>query len=154
HFNPAVTVAFALTRHFPWREVPGYLGGQLLGAVLGALTLRLLLGDAANLGATVPAGSAMQAFGMELLLTAALMFVSISVATDTKAAGTIAAIAIGGTVALDALWGGPITGASMNPARSFGPALIAGVWTAHWLYWVAPLIGASLGGMIYQQIRA
>ncbi|MEZ4621444.1 MAG: MIP family channel protein [Caldilineaceae bacterium] len=154
HFNPAVTVAFALTRHFPWREVPGYLGGQLLGAVLGALTLRLLLGDAANLGATVPAGSAMQAFGMELLLTAALMFVIISVATDTKAAGTIAAIAIGGTVALDALWGGPITGASMNPARSFGPALLSGMWTAHWLYWVAPLLGATLGGVIYQQIRA
>lgn len=153
HFNPSVTVAFAITRHFPWREVPGYLGGQLFGGVLGALTLRLLLGNTANLGATVPSGTVLQAFGMELLLTAALMFVIIAVATDTKAAGTIAAIAIGGTVALDALWGGPISGASMNPARSFGPALLSGVWRGHWLYWLAPLIGASLGGALYQQIR-
>src|SRR3712207_6792484 len=81
------------------------------------------------------------------------MFVIISVATDTRAVGQLAALAIGGTVALDALWGGPISGASMNPARSFGPALAAGVWRAHWVYWLAPLIGASLGALLYQGLR-
>lgn len=153
HFNPAVTLAFALTRHFPWREAPAYALGQLSGAVAGALTLRALLGTTASLGATLPSGSTMQSLGLEVLLTAVLMFVIISVATDTRAVGQLAALAIGGTVALDALWGGPISGASMNPARSFGPALVAGAWRDHWIYWVGPLIGASLGGLIYQWLR-
>ncbi|GAB4508277.1 MAG: hypothetical protein OHK0046_00210 [Anaerolineae bacterium] len=153
HFNPAVTVAFALTRHFPWREVPFYVGGQTAGAILGALTLRVIIGDVANLGATVPAGSIEQAFGLEVLLTAVLMFVIIAVATDTKAVGETAAIAIGATVALDALWGGPISGASMNPARSLGPALVAGISQDQWIYIIAPLIGAALGGFVYQWIR-
>lgn len=153
HFNPAVTFAFALTRHFPWREVGIYWAGQLLGAILGALTLRLLLGNQANLGATLPAGPIGQAFGLELLLTAALMFVIIAVATDTRAVGEIAALAIGATVALDALWGGPISGASMNPARSLGPALVTGHWLHHWVYWLAPLLGASIGALIYQLLR-
>lgn len=154
HFNPSVTCAFALTRHFPWREVPWYIGGQLTGATAGALTLRALLGPTANLGATLPGGSELQSFGLEILLTAVLMFVIISVATDTRAVGQLAALAIGGTVALDALWGGPISGASMNPARSFGPALVAGVWRGHWIYWLGPLLGASLGALIYQWLRA
>ena len=153
HFNPAVTVAFALTRHFPWRDVPFYVVGQLLGAVSGAWVLRQLIGSQAGLGATVPAGSPLQGLGIEILLTAVLMFVIISVATDTRAVGQLAALAIGGTVALDALWGGPLTGASMNPARSFGPALVAGVWQAHWIYWLGPLIGASLGAVLYQSLR-
>lgn len=153
HFNPAVTVAFALTRHFPWRDVPLYLIGQLVGAVGGAWVLRQLIGAQAGLGATVPAGSPLQGLGIEILLTAVLMFVIISVATDTRAVGQLAAIAIGGTVALDALWGGPLTGASMNPARSFGPALVAGVWQAHWIYWLGPMIGASLGAVLYQSLR-
>jgi len=154
HFNPAVTVAFALTRHFPWRDVPLYLVGQLLGAVGGAWVLRLLLGPAAGLGATLPAGSPLQALAIEVLLTAVLMFVIVSVATDTRAVGQLAAIAIGGTVALDALWGGPLTGASMNPARSFGPALVAGLWRAHWIYWLGPFAGASLGAILYQSLRS
>jgi aquaporin NIP len=153
HFNPAVTVAFALTRHFPWRDVPLYVVGQLLGAVSGAWVLQQLIGTQAGLGATVPSGSPLQALGIEILLTAVLMFVIISVATDTRAVGQLAAIAIGGTVALDALWGGPLTGASMNPARSLGPALVAGVWTAHWIYWVGPLLGASVGAALYQGLR-
>jgi MIP family channel proteins len=153
HFNPAVSVAFALTRHFPWRDVPLYIGAQLLGAVGGALTLRALFGTVANLGATLPAGSALQSLGLEILLTAVLMFVIISVATDTRAVGQLAALAIGATVALDALWGGPISGASMNPARSFGPALIAGVWQDHWVYWLGPLLGAALGAYLYQFLR-
>lgn len=154
HFNPAVTVAFALTRHFPWRDVLPYIGGQLLGALAGALVLRAFFGLEAGLGATVPTGSPLRALGMEALLTAALMFVITAVATDTRAVGQLAAIAIGGTVALDALWGGPITGASMNPARSFGPALVAGIWRDHWLYWLGPLAGASLGASLYQVLRS
>lgn len=153
HFNPAVTIAFAVTRHFSWKEVPVYIISQILGAIFGTLTLRLIIGDVAMLGATVPSGDVWQSFGLEVLLTAVLMFVIIAVATDTRAVGETAAIAIGATVALDALWGGPISGASMNPARSFGPALIAGEWVAHWIYWVAPIIGASLGAIAYQLIR-
>jgi MIP family channel proteins len=153
HFNPAVTLAFTLTRHFPWRDVLAYVGAQLLGAVTGAVTLQILFGPVANLGATLPAGSAWQSFGIEVLLTAVLMFVIIAVATDTRAAGQLAALAIGAAVALDAMWGGPISGASMNPARSFGPALIAGVWRDQWVYWVGPIIGAALGAAIYQVLR-
>ncbi len=153
HFNPSVTIAFALTRHFRWAEVPFYAAAQVTGASAAALTLRLLFGPVANLGVTLPSGSPWQSFGLEILLTAVLMFVIISVATDTRAVGQLAALAIGATVALDALWGGPISGASMNPARSFGPAVVAGVWTNQWVYWLGPLIGASLGGMIYQVLR-
>jgi aquaporin NIP len=153
HFNPAVTIAFAVTRHFPWREVVYYVVAQLLGAVLGALTLRLLIGDVAALGTTLPSGSVMQSFGLEILLSAVLMFVIISVATDSKALGAPAALAIGFTVALDALWGGPISGASMNPARSLGPALIGDVLDNQWIYLVAPVIGTVLGGFAYQLVR-
>ncbi len=153
HFNPAVTLAFAITRHLPWRDVLFYIGAQLMGAVLAALTLRFLLGDYAVLGATLPSGSISQSFGIEILLTAVLMLVIISVATDTRAVGSPAALAIGFTVTLDALWGGPISGASMNPARSFGPALVAGVWTDQWVYWIAPVIGAIIGATVYQLLR-
>lgn len=153
HFNPAVTLAFALTRHFPWREVPGYWGAQLVGATAGALTLLALFGPVANLGATQPSGSDLQSFLLEILLTAVLMFVIIAVATDTRAVGELAAPAIGFTVALEALWGGPISGASMNPARSLGPALIAGAWQGHWLYWAGPIIGATIGALTYQFLR-
>jgi aquaporin NIP len=153
HFNPAVTIAFAVTRHFPWREVVYYTVAQILGAVLGALTLRVLIGDVAALGTTLPIGGIPQSFGLEILLSAVLMFVIISVATDTKAVGAPAALAIGFTVALDAMWGGPISGASMNPARSFGPALVAGVWDSQWVYLIAPIIGAVIGAVAYQAIR-
>ncbi len=153
HFNPAVTIAFAVTRHFPWREVAYYVAAQVTGAVLAAITLRLLFGDVALLGTTLPAGSPLQSFALEMLLTAVLMFVIISVATDTKAVGSPAALAIGFTVALDALWGGPISGASMNPARSLGPALVAGVWENQWIYWLAPVIGAVIGATLYQLLR-
>lgn len=153
HFNPAVTVAFAVTRHFSWREVVYYVVAQVLGAILGALTLRLLIGDIAGLGMTLPSGSMWQSFGLEVLLSAVLMFVIISVATDTKAVGAPAALAIGFTVALDALWGGPISGASMNPARSLGPSLVAGVWDHQWIYLIAPIVGTMLGGISYQFVR-
>jgi len=154
HFNPAVTLAFALTRPFSWREVPAYWLGQFGGAIAAAACLRLLFGPAAGLGATVPAGSAWQSVGLEVLLSAVLMYVIMAVATDTRAVGQLAAVAIGGAVVLDALWAGPISGASMNPARSFGPALLSGVWDAHWVYWVGPLLGAVLGATLYQALRA
>lgn len=153
HLNPAVTLAFAVARHFSWRDVPPYWTGQLAGAVAAALVLRALFGLEAGLGATLPAGTSAQALGIEVLLTAVLMFVITSVATDARAAGSVAAIAIGGTVALDALWGGPVSGASMNPARSFGPALVAGLWRAHWIYWLGPTLGAVLGAALYQGLR-
>ena len=125
HFNPAVSFAFALTRHFPWPRAACYWAAQLAGALAAALLLRSSLGDVANVGATLPSGSDGQAFLWETILTFFLMFVIMAVATDTRAVGEAAALAIGGTVALDALFGGPITGASMNPARSAGPAIAA-----------------------------
>lgn len=154
HLNPAVTVAFALTRHFPWREAPAYIAGQVVGAVAGSLTLLLLFGPVANLGTTLPSGTVWQSLLLEVLLTAALMFVITAVATDTRAVGELAALAIGFTVAANALWGGPISGASMNPARSLGPALVAGLWQDQWLYLVGPVSGAILGAVVYQWIRA
>ncbi len=153
HLNPAVTLAFSCCRHFPWIEVPPYLAGQLCGAVAGSLTLRALFGARAGSGVTAPAASPGQALAMEVLLTAVLMFVITSVATDTRAVGEQSATAIGATVALDALWGGPVSGASMNPARSFGPALVAGAWNGHWIYWLGPIVGALLGAGAYQLLR-
>jgi MIP family channel proteins len=153
HFNPAVTLTFALTRHFPWARTAAYWGAQLSGAIVAAALLRGSLGDYAHVGATLPSGSQGQAFLWELVLTFFLMLVIMAVATDSRAVGEAAAIAIGGTVGLDALFGGPITGASMNPARSIGPALVSGDLHALWLYIVAPCIGAALAGLTYQFLR-
>jgi aquaporin NIP len=153
HFNGAVTFAFALTRHFPWRRALGYWSAQLLGALAAAALLRASLGDVADVGATLPSGSQGQSFLWEVVLSFFLMFVIMAVATDTRAVGEAAAIAIGGTVALDALVGGPISGASMNPMRSAGPALVSGELDALWLYVVGPLVGASLGALAYQLVR-
>lgn len=154
HINPAVTVAFTLTRHFPVREAVAYVGAQLAGASAGALVLLAAWTDKpAALGATVPSVDVETALLYEAVLTAFLMFVIIAVATDTRAVGAAAAIAIGGTVGLDALFGGPITGASMNPARSFGPALVTGEWQDFWVYIVGPLLGAACGGFAYQFVR-
>ena len=153
HFNPAVTFAFALTRHFPWARAFLYWGAQLAGAVVAALILRGSLGDIANVGATTPSGSAGQSFLWELILTFFLMLVIMAVATDTLAVGEAAAIAIGGTVGLDALFGGPISGASMNPARSLGPGLVSDDLSSIWVYLLAPLLGAAIAGVAYQLLR-
>jgi aquaporin NIP len=153
HFNPAVTFAFALTRHFPWARAVAYWIAQLAGALVAAVLIRTSLGSDAHLGATLPSGSQAQSFVWELVLTFFLMFVIMAVATDTRAVGEAAAIAIGGTVGLDAMFGGPISGASMNPARSIGPALVSGDLHALWLYIVAPLVGASVGALVYQFVR-
>jgi MIP family channel proteins len=154
HINPAVTIAFTLTRHFRARDAVAYVAAQLIGATVAALMLLAVWPDQpADLGATVPSVGAGSAFVYELVLTAFLMFVIMAVATDTRAVGAAAAIAIGGTVGLDALFGGPVTGASMNPARSFGPALAAGQWHEFWLYVAGPVLGAVLGAFAYQLVR-
>jgi MIP family channel proteins len=154
HINPAVTIAFTLTRHFPRGDAVAYIAAQLVGAAVAAFVLLWAWPSApADLGATVPSIEVGKALAYETLMTAILMFVIISVATDARAVGAGAAIAIGGTVALDAIFGGPLTGASMNPARSFGPALASGTWTDFWIYLVGPVIGAALGAFAYQLIR-
>jgi len=154
HLNPAVTLAFALTRHFPSRDVVAYVMAQVGGATVAALCLRAAWPDGpGDLGATVPSVGAGGALLYELLLTAVLMFVITAVATDVRAVGSGAALAIGGTVALDALFGGPVTGASMNPARSFGPALAAGEWQDFWIYVAGPTAGAVVGALAYQLVR-
>jgi len=154
HINPAVTVAFTLTRHFPPRDAVAYVASQVAGAAAGALLLLAVWSDApAHLGATRPSVGVGSALIYETVLTAFLMFVIMAVATDTRAVGAAAAIAIGGTVGLDAIFGGPVTGASMNPARSFGPALAAGEWRDFWIYVVGPVVGAGLGAFGYQLVR-
>jgi MIP family channel proteins len=154
HVNPAVTLAFAAGRHFPAREAAAYVPAQLAGAVGGAALLRLAWhGDPARLGATVPSVGDGSALVYEVVLTTFLMFVIMAVATDTRAVGAAAAIAIGGTVALDSLIGGAVTGASMNPARSFGPALVASEWSSFWIYVVGPVVGALAAVSLYQLVR-
>jgi aquaporin NIP len=153
HFNPSVTFAFALSRHFPWSRAVVYWAAQLAGALAAAAILRGSLGNIAHVGATLPSGSQGQSFLWELVMTFFLMFVIMAVATDTRAVGEAAAIAVGGTVLLDAMFGGPISGASMNPARSAGPAIVSGDLHALWLYIVAPILGASLAALSYQFIR-
>ncbi len=157
HLNPAVTLAFRSMHRISSRDAGGYIASQLTGAVLGATTLAVLfvppIGSATNLGATVPSAGSGQALLLEVLLTAMLMFVITAVATDPRATSQLAAVAIGGTVALGALWGGPISGASMNPARSFGPALVSGMWHGHWLYWIGPIAGALAGAWLARLLR-
>ncbi|HEY7983235.1 MAG TPA: aquaporin [Ktedonobacterales bacterium] len=153
HLNPAVTLGFVLARHFPPGRLPGYWAAQVGGALAAALGLRLLLGDVARVGATVPAGGAGQAWALEALLTFFLMFVIMAVATDARAVGQAAALAIGATVGLEALFAGPISGASMNPARSLGPALVAGIGTAQWVYLTAPFVGAVAAALLYRWLR-
>lgn len=155
HLNPAVTLGFVLARHFPLRRMAGYWLAQFTGAILAAVTLRLVVGNIASLGATLPqgAGGAWQSFALESLLTFFLMFVIMAVATDTRAVGQAAALAIGATVGLEALFAGPISGASMNPARSLGPALLSWTWTGQWVYLTAPFIGAAVAALTYRWLR-
>jgi aquaporin NIP len=153
HFNPAVTLGFVLTRHFPPSRAVGYWAAQIVGAVAAAAVLRGSLGNVAHVGATLPSGSDAQSFLWELVVTAFLMFVIMAVATDTRAVGEAAAIAIGGTIGLAAMFAGPVSGASLNPARSLGPALVSGDLHALWIYILAPLAGAAFGGLAYQLVR-
>ena len=149
HFNPAVTAAFAAGRRFPPGRLLPYWAAQASGAFAGALLLRLTLGGDTTLGVTHPAGDAAQAFVWEMLLTFLLVLVILGVTTGSRIVGQSAGLAIGVTVALDALVGGPISGASMNPARSLGPALVAGDLTGLWVYLTAPFVGALLGLVVH-----
>ena len=153
HFNPAVTVGFAVGRHFPMKEIPVYWAAQLLGGSVGALSLLGLFGKVGIMGGTVPRGSTLESFGFEIPLTFILMFVIMAVATDSRAQGGQAALAVGVTVGLNSIFGGPISGASMNPARSFGPALAAWNWGDHWIYWTAPFVGAAVAAVAYNVVR-
>ena len=152
HINPAVTLALASRMRFPWSAVPGYWGAQVTGAIAAAIVLRSSLGDVASLGATTPSGSDAQSFAWEVLMTATLLVVILAVATDARAAGAIA-VAIGGTIALASLVGGPISGASLNPARSVGPAFVSGDLGSLWIYLTAPLLGGVIGALAYDALR-
>ena len=147
HINPAVTLAFAITRRLRWRVAAYYIPAQLAGGVLASVVLYQLFGPAANMGATIPAGSVEQSLVLEAILAFFLMAVIMALSLQPRAAGPVAALAIGGTVGLEAIFAGPISGASMNPARSFGPAVVAWEWHGHWAYWAGPIVGASLGGV-------
>lgn len=153
HFNPAVTLAFALARHFPKKEILAYCAAQFGGGFAALLALSVLLPEGNTYGATVPHISSAPALGMEIILSFFLMFVIISVATDTRAEGTMAGVAIGGIVTVCAFLGGPLTGASMNPARSLAPAFFEHRLTDVWVYFLGPVIGAGLAALIYEWIR-
>jgi MIP family channel proteins len=153
HINPAVTLAFWSVRRFPSAQVVPYVAAQCGGAVTASLLCRAALGKAGSLGATLPALPLGAAFGVEWLLSFVLMFVIMAVATDERVADGFAAIAVGLTVGFCALVGGPLTGASMNPARSLGPAVAGSFWHDHWIYWVAPVTGMMMAARIYDQLR-
>ena len=144
HFNPAVSIAFAYAKKFSWKEVPKYVLAQVVGALLASVILWVLFPTSETLGATIPTVDVWRAFVLELLLTFFLMVVIINVSTGSKEIGIIAGIAIGAVVLLEAMFAGPITNASMNPARSFAPALVSKNLTHLWLYIIAPILGALL----------
>jgi aquaporin Z len=143
HLTPAVTFGFWLARRLPGADVLPYALSQIAGALAASVAVQALFGSAAALGATLPTGSSAQSFGLEIVLTSMLMFTILSVATGAKEKGITAGVAIGGTVGLAALFGGPVSGASMNPARSLAPALVGGELGALWIYLLAPLAGAA-----------
>lgn len=154
HFNPAITLAFAATRHFPWRRVPTYLAAQFAGALVASALLAWWHGDVdlvvteVRFNVDLPVAIAIEVLGSFLLA-----LVIVAVATDPRAAQAASALAIGLTVTVNSLWAGPLTGAGTNPARSLGPALVAGQWADLWLYLAAPAVGSTLAMMAYQWMR-
>jgi len=146
HLNPGVSLAFALRGDFPWKRVPGYIVIQLVGATLAALFLRWVFGNVEHLGATLPGPGYKnwQALLMEIVLTALLVSVILGTASAAQNVGAIAALGVGGYIALAGLWSAPVSGTSMNSARSFGPALVSGDWTSYWVYVVGPITGALI----------
>lgn len=153
HFNPAVTLAFAVSRHFPKREMLGYWLAQFSGAIAAIFLLSVLLPAGTVYGATIATVSPLQALAWEMILSFFLMFVIIAVATDTRATGTMAGVAIGATVTFCAMVGGPVTGAAMNPARALAPALFQGHVSQLWIYFFGPSVGATLAALLYEKIR-
>lgn len=153
HINPAVSIAFTVAGKFPARKLTPYIMAQLIGALLASGTVKLLFPDNQYLGATIPAGNDMQSFVLEFLLTFFLMLVILNVAHGSKEQGMFAGLAIGGVVALEAMFAGPICGASMNPARSIGPAFVSMNMESLWLYIVAPVAGACAAVPVYNFIK-
>ncbi|MEX2583616.1 MAG: MIP family channel protein [Gemmatimonadota bacterium] len=153
HINPAVTIAFWSVGRFPRPDVVRYVLAQVAGATAAAASLAFIVESDAGSGATVPAIPVGPALALEWLLSFALMFVIMAVATDDRVADGFAGVAVGLTVGFCAMMGGPLTGASMNPARSFGPAVAGGIWEAHWIYWVAPITGMIAGARVYEVLR-
>lgn len=154
HLNPAVTLGFFAVGRMPWAEVPGYLAAQAAGALAGSAGVKLVfLESSGRLGMTLPSGTLGQAFVMELILTFILMFVIMGVATDDRAQGSMAGLAIGATIAFEAILGGPVSGASMNPFRSLAPALLCGSLEGQWIYLVAPALGAIAGAWTYRAVK-
>lgn len=153
HFNPAVTLAFWASGRFPRAYLPGYLAAQCSGAVLASAVLVWVLGPVANAGATLPVVGAARSLGIEFLFSFLLMLVIMAVATDRRVIGGVAGLAVGLTVGCCALLG-PMTGSSMNPARSLGPALVSGRWDGHWLYWAGPIAGMIAAAAVYDWLRA
>ena len=153
HFNPAVTIAFAVNGNFQCKEIVPYIISQLAGAIGASTVLKILFPSSVLLGATIPAGSNMQSFILEFMLTFFLMLVIIQVAKGSKEQGLFAGIAIGSVVLLEAMFAGPISGASMNPARSLGPAIVSGAMKQVWIYVAAPLPGAIASIAIYKLIK-
>ncbi|XAR51733.1 hypothetical protein NMG60_11006449 [Bertholletia excelsa] len=153
HMNPAVTLAFAAFRHFPWKQVPFYATAQLTGATTAAFTLRVLLHPIKHVGTTTPSGSEVQALIMEIVVTFSMMFITSAVATDTKAVGELAGMAVGSAVCITSILAGPISGGSMNPARTIGPAVASNYYKGIWVYVIGPISGTLLGAWSYNLIR-
>ena len=154
HINPAVTLGFVIAGVLRARDAIPYFAAQVVGAVLAAFCLRAMLGPVANVGGHLPVRGNTAAFGVEIVITFTLMFVIMAVVTDRRAPASTAALAIGAAVAVGILVGGAVSGGSMNPARTFGPALASGNWAGHWLYWAGPIIGASLAAVTYGRLFA
>jgi aquaporin Z len=146
HLNPAVTLAFAVRRNFPWRRVPGYLIAQAVGGIAAALFLRAMFGSVGSLGGTAPGAGVteLQALGMEVLLTTGLVNTVLGTASGARNIGSNGALAVGGYIALAGLWAAPISGASMNPVRSLAPDAVRGDFTAAWVYLIGPPAGAMI----------
>lgn len=153
HLNPSITIAFAALKHFPWKQVPLYIGAQLMASICASFALKVIFHPFMGGGVTVPSGSYVQAFALEFIITFNLMFVVTAVATDTRAVGELAGIAVGATVMLNTLIAGESTGASMNPVRTLGPAIAANNYRAIWVYLTAPILGALCGAGAYTAVK-
>ncbi|KAJ8650334.1 hypothetical protein MRB53_003357 [Persea americana] len=153
HLNPSVTVAFAVFRHFPWVQVPAYITAQVSASVCASFALKAVFHPFLSGGVTVPSISILQAFMLEFMISFNLMFVVTAVATDSRAVGELAGIAVGATVMLNILIAGPGTGGSMNPVRTLGPAIAAGNYDSVWIYLIAPILGAVTGAAVYTTVK-